>query len=183
MSDVGVYLITCTANGRRYVGSSSQLTRRWAIHRSLLRGGKHHNAIMQGSWSKHGHESFRFGVLEHVATAHLLVVEQVFIDYYRRLGGLMNLMPQAGRPVGYKHTDEAKEKISARNKANTRATMLKRRYMETRKTPIDRIGADGTITEYDSIAGATRDGFSGGNIHGCLTGRTERYRGFFWCRR
>lgn len=41
--DAGIYEIRNAVNGKRYVGSSVRIKKRWRDHRSALNGRKHEN--------------------------------------------------------------------------------------------------------------------------------------------
>ena len=43
----GIYAIVNTANGRRYIGSSADLARRWKVHRKDLERGTHANVHLE----------------------------------------------------------------------------------------------------------------------------------------
>lgn len=60
----GIYAITCTINGKIYIGSSNDINRRWGEHRSLLKNGKHSNPHLQKCWNKYGSDYFIFSILE-----------------------------------------------------------------------------------------------------------------------
>src|SRR6188508_1235746 len=47
----GIYLITCTQNGRQYVGSSKDIAYRWRKHREKLSSGRHWNRYLQRAWN------------------------------------------------------------------------------------------------------------------------------------
>lgn len=80
----GIYLITCAANGDRYVGSAKNLLSRRREHWCNLRLKRHHNTHMQNVWNKYGAETFVFDVLEEVFDPALLIVrEQHWIDTLR----------------------------------------------------------------------------------------------------
>ena len=57
---VGIYQIRYLINYKRYIGSSVRINHRWAVHRSLLRGGRHHSQIFYSkrAWNKYGEASF-----------------------------------------------------------------------------------------------------------------------------
>ncbi len=77
----GIYLITCTANSDRYVGSAVNLRQRRREHWCNLRLKQHHNTHMQNVWNKYGPETFAFEVLEEVSDPTLLIQrEQYWID-------------------------------------------------------------------------------------------------------
>lgn len=116
----GVYLITCTANGRIYVGSSVNIPKRWRDHKSRLNKGTHSNLHLQRAWDKHGQEAFTFTVLERCTRDVLLEREQHFLDTLRPFEeqgfniAIDAKLPTLGRPV----SPETRAKISAANKGH-----------------------------------------------------------------
>lgn len=60
----GVYAITNVKNGKRYVGVSRDVNRRWNAHRAELRRGVHYSDALQEAWNADGEEFFSFDVLE-----------------------------------------------------------------------------------------------------------------------
>lgn len=102
--------------GKFYVGSAKNFRIRWNIHRSDLRRGKNASAYLQHAWSKHGENAFVWEVLEYVADPGELVVrEQRWIDglgAHVTRGGL-NMLPNAGSPLGTKHSEETRAKFRA----------------------------------------------------------------------
>lgn len=76
----GIYEIVNTVNGKRYVGSSVNIPRRWAAHRHLLRHGKSNNHKLKAAWEKYGEQSFAFNVLELCSKEELIEKEQYHID-------------------------------------------------------------------------------------------------------
>lgn len=104
----GVYEIVNTVNGKRYVGSSVDIEARWSAHRHRLRSGRHHSKHLQRAWNKHGESAFVFSIIQECGKPELLGIEQQHIDSQSEY----NIMPIAGRNTGYKHTDEAREKMS-----------------------------------------------------------------------
>ena len=80
----GIYLITCTANNDRYVGSAKNLLSRRREHWCNLRLKRHHNTHMQNVWNKYGSDTFVFEVIEKVVDRALLIErEQYWIDTLR----------------------------------------------------------------------------------------------------
>lgn len=76
----GIYKITNTVNGKYYIGSAVSINRRWNVHRSQLRSGKHHSIVLQRAWDKYGESAFKFSVVEYVDRDRLLETEQKYID-------------------------------------------------------------------------------------------------------
>ena len=70
----GVYAIVHVLSGRRYLGQTNSLERRWEQHREALTAGSHHNPRLQTVWESDGELAFEFVELE-VAPAYLQPVE------------------------------------------------------------------------------------------------------------
>lgn len=61
----GIYKITCGANGKIYVGQSSDLGSRKRQHWDKLRLNRHPNKRMQADWNGEGNGTFRFDIIEY----------------------------------------------------------------------------------------------------------------------
>jgi group I intron endonuclease len=95
-----IYRITCTANGKFYIGSTVNKNQRWARHRKDLREGKHVNKHMQASWNAHGEASFLFECIEEVdSTVALFVAEQRHLDEHAGKNYCFNWAKYAGAPM------------------------------------------------------------------------------------
>lgn len=108
--NTGIYLITCAENGRRYVGSAVNISKRWRDHKRQLRSGTHHSRFMQRSWVKYGEQAFEFSTVVVCSKENLIEYEQRFIDGLRPE---FNSAPNAGSQLGYRHTNETRTKMSA----------------------------------------------------------------------
>lgn len=62
---MGIYEIVNTSNNKRYVGRTTNLTKRKNSHYNALRKGEHYNKFLQRSFNKYGEDAFAFNVLEH----------------------------------------------------------------------------------------------------------------------
>jgi group I intron endonuclease len=79
-----IYAIININNGKKYIGSTSNLSRRKIKHLSELRKNKHHSPILQNSFNKHGEESFIFVTLKKLENNQdMYKEEQLFLDTYR----------------------------------------------------------------------------------------------------
>lgn len=120
-SSAGVYKITCIANHKVYIGSTTEIRKRWTWHRGDLWRGVHHNRHLQFAWNKYGEENFTFEVLEMVMfVEHLHDREQYWLDYYQAYDsdkgfnhGKVARAPWLGRS----HSEETRKKLSERAKA------------------------------------------------------------------
>lgn len=109
----GIYMITNMINGKRYIGSSYNLSKRKSTHLWALRKGVHVNRHLQSAFDKHGEKVFLFTVLERCATADLILREQWYLDNFKPE---YNVALFAGSPTkGLKtpHSLETKARISA----------------------------------------------------------------------
>lgn len=109
----GIYKIKNMINGRIYIGSAINFSRRIGEHTGLLNKNKHHSAYLQNSWNKHGGDNFIFGLIEQVKHSEDLIArEQCWMD---TLNPEYNICPTAGSRLGSKSTEETKAKISKNN--------------------------------------------------------------------
>lgn len=108
----GVYRILNLVNGKSYVGSSSNIARRFREYLSInylesqLEKGRSNicTALL-----KHGYSSFQLEILEYCTSDKAIEREQYFLD---KLKPEYNILTTAGSSLGRPHTEEAKAKIS-----------------------------------------------------------------------
>ncbi len=98
MAKSGIYKITNTVNGKFYIGSSTDVARRFNEHRSRLNKAVHKNPILQRAWHKHGPDKFTFEVVEECPNDQTLLLEreQHYLDLlkpYLEIG--YNIVKQA----------------------------------------------------------------------------------------
>ena len=62
----GIYAILNTANGHRYIGQSTDLSKRRFAHFAALRHGTHKNKHLQAAFFRYGPQAFRWVVLQFV---------------------------------------------------------------------------------------------------------------------
>jgi group I intron endonuclease len=109
----GIYEIECTANGRRYIGSSVNMQRRLRVHRSSLVSGRHVNAKLQSAWNKYGAGQFSFRVLVKCEPSDRLALEQRAIDSFDAAEKGFNLARFVSSPMlGQSHADNVRQRIS-----------------------------------------------------------------------
>lgn len=112
----GIYRITNTARGSKsYIGSSTNLEKRWIDHRHRLRRGVHFNIYLQRAWNKSGEAAFEFAIIEWLPKEQLAEREAFWIDrtlsYLREFG--YNLTKDTVAPTRGTKRPEVGKKISA----------------------------------------------------------------------
>lgn len=109
MNKSGIYAITHTQSGRRYIGSAINFRSRWNSHKSRLKKSNHHSIHLQRAWNKYGADSFKFEILEECPPEQLLEREQWYLDNHKPP---YNVCLTAGSPLGYKHSLETRIRMS-----------------------------------------------------------------------
>jgi group I intron endonuclease len=110
----GIYQIVNTINGKKYVGSSQNIQKRWrSEHRYFLRKNKHCNRHLQAAWNKYGGSVFDLQVLEYCQVEDLFIIEQYYLDWLTPFGDQGYNLSKFAEPTpkGWKHSDESKKKM------------------------------------------------------------------------
>lgn len=107
----GIYKIRNLLTNKVYIGSTENLEKRRRSHFSSLKSGTHKNKKLQRSYDKHGKEAFVFEVILFCDKPSLIMYEQIVIDFFDAVNFGYNIKPQAGSTIGYKHSDESKQKM------------------------------------------------------------------------
>jgi predicted GIY-YIG superfamily endonuclease len=102
----GIYLWTNKVNGKSYIGSSVDLTRRLRqYYGKKILTCKYISLIYQ-ALSKHGHDKFSLGIIEYCEAEDLIKREQYYLDL---LKPEYNIHQVAGSPLGHKYSEYTKK--------------------------------------------------------------------------
>lgn len=144
-----IYIIKNTVNNKVYVGSSTNLRKRWNDHIRELNEGIHINDHLQKSWNHYGMESFDFLVVSVVEDSdELLLLEDYYINKYDSMNvdkgynlisadrheisnSTREKLSVAGK--GRCHTEESKQKISQAKKGMVFTEEHRRKLSEAHK--------------------------------------------------
>ncbi len=126
-----IYKITNLVNCKFYIGSAKYFAGRKGEHLSLLRKGKHHNKHLQSSYNKYGEDKFEFNIIEYTTKEKLIEREQYYLD---TLQPQYNFLKVAYSSLGFKHTEECKNKMSISRKGKQNS--LGRKLSEETKEKI-----------------------------------------------
>lgn len=103
----GIYLITNNINDKVYVGQAKDFQKRWL---------KKYNKHLTSAFKKHGKHNFYFHILEEVELDKdlLNLREQWWLDWFESYDSEKgyNICKEASSTLGYKHSEEDKEKMS-----------------------------------------------------------------------
>lgn len=142
--NAGIYKILNKTNGKFYIGSAVNFKNRWNVHKCDLRKGTHSSKHMQAAWNKYGEESFEFKKLIVCTPKDLIFYEQLCID---GLNPEYNIARVAGSMLGFKHSEETKNKMIGRkiseeqkNKISKSLFGFKHSEESKRKMRISKIG-------------------------------------------
>lgn len=180
-----IYLARNIVNDNVYIGITTRpLEKRVIQHYSDARNNKY-NAPLHNAIRKYGTQAFTWKVLETVDNKYLPYVEQVYITYYRLMGyKLYNATEGGDGTIGYKHTDEAKAKMSKARKGTnyggrkhtpeTRAKMV-----ETRGKPVVMKAPDGQIVEILNMRDFCRkNNINRAGMVKVITGKQSNHKGW-----
>jgi group I intron endonuclease len=105
----GIYKIENLINGKCYIGSASNFSKRWRNHKCLLSNNKHHSIHLQRAWNKYGQQNFKFEILLCCEKEELIEKEQIHINM---IEPEYNICLIAGNSLGSKRSKETCKKLS-----------------------------------------------------------------------
>lgn len=106
----GVYIIQNTVSDKKYIGSARVIKRRFAQHRTALRGKCHQNKHLQAAWDLYGEAAFTFTVVLVCSPENMRGYEQLLLDGLKPEYN-QSTSAYAGIPVGGTCSNEHKQKV------------------------------------------------------------------------
>ena len=106
----GVYMFTTLTNGKRYIGSTGNLSRRLSEYLNTNYLIRANTMVICNALLKHGYSNFSLDILEFCEVSDLLAKEKYYWDIFKPEYNVAKdpLAPMTGR----NHTDETRNKIS-----------------------------------------------------------------------
>ena len=79
-----IYMIINLTNNKKYIGSTTNFSRRKVKHLWMLNSNRHHSISLQHSWNKSIPENYKFIILEKLSELdNKFEKEQFYLDFYK----------------------------------------------------------------------------------------------------
>ena len=98
----GIYCIENLKNGKKYIGQSRNIERRWSSHQSAFRRGHTGGSLLYRAMAKHGIESFEFRVLEYCSPKVIDERERFYIQELQSMSNQNGYNIESGGHMGEK---------------------------------------------------------------------------------
>jgi group I intron endonuclease len=122
-----VYKITNTLNGDFYIGSSTNLYKRYYTHMNHMRKGIKSCIILNRAATKYGEQNFSFTIIAKCPIEYVIKLEQWFIT---NLKPNYNVAKIAGSNLGIKRTEEVKLRKSVSQKENWKDEAYRTKHLQ-----------------------------------------------------
>lgn len=109
----GIYSIKNINNNKLYIGSSTDIYKRWEQHKKMLKNNKHHSQKLQRAWNCSKEEYFIFEIIEECSKEALLTTEDKYILKHDSFKNGYNMTESASKlnpKHSYKYYKKKKEK-------------------------------------------------------------------------
>jgi len=173
-----IYAIKNNINGKVYVGSTNNMTKRFKKHKSELKRNCHCNSHLQDSYNKYGEASLDFIILETCRENQLIKKEKEYVDKYFSLDekfGYNLILPR--EPSTRKLSDSFRSIISEQKKGITPTNFSQMRKKRWRKVGVYENNI--LVNTYESVRVAEELlGIKRCNIHNYLKGKTSGIKHF-----
>jgi len=111
---IGIYCIENIVNGKKYIGRTNDLNRRFRAHVRLLKNNKHDNEHLQLAWNKYGEGNFKFYLLQECPEEQLNVLEFELIEEFNTINRSIGYNKTKGGDgiLGFRHSEKTKIQLS-----------------------------------------------------------------------
>lgn len=133
MSDMGIYKITNTANGKVYIGQSIRLSQRLNDHYLALKNNYHSNQHLQNAYNKYG-DVFEMKIIVFCDDElELDALERFYIAYYDSMNPEKGYNKETGGHFSKHLSEETRQKLSESHKGKTLSKETRKKLSEANK--------------------------------------------------
>ena len=151
----GVYMWTNLINGKRYIGSSVNLKRRFLEYYNVNRLLNAVSMTISKALLKHGYSNFSLEILEYCSPDELMAREKYYLDSLKPEYNILKEPGSPSRGSGWKHTEETKLKLSLLVKSEETIAKFSEGQRTRQKIEVTDLELNVT-TEYHAIRAAAR---------------------------
>lgn len=180
----GIYCIENLIDGKKYIGQSVNIKKRFHDHKYKLRKSQHINDFLQRAWNKYNEDSFKFYILEECDKNKLNELEVYYINIYNSFNNGYNLSI-GGNSIGYM-SDITKQKISNSHKnKNLDEKEIEKMRSVQKSIPIYQIDMNGNIIKewFGAREASKKLNINQSCIRACLENKRKSYliyKDFIW---
>jgi group I intron endonuclease len=80
---IGIYKIQNKKDNKLYIGYSSDIKKRFTVHKCYLKKGLHENSYLQRAWNKYGEENFLFEIIELCKLDNCIELEDSYVKLFK----------------------------------------------------------------------------------------------------
>lgn len=128
---IGIYKIQCKINNKVYIGYSSNIKKRFYLHKFKLKNNKHENSYLQNAWNKYSEDAFSFIIIEECLLNLCIEREDYYVkkhkSYFRKFGYNLAI-------TGIGNIGKMPKYIIKKTQKTKKANALKRGYYFTAET-------------------------------------------------
>ncbi len=128
---IGIYCIKSLVDGKRYIGQSTNIERRWRDHKYLLDGGRTINKHFERAWKKYGRSNFEFSILLECEVEKLDEIEKYYINEYQTMNPNKGYNLESGGNVGRTFSLETRKKMSEKMKLRVVSPETRKKISES----------------------------------------------------